>query len=215
MPVTRCIQIALALGLCLLIVPVRWPARARPGALVVAPAVRVARSPLASPFEAALQEAKTRRLRAREAAKQEMEAREARDPAAADVADAEAWGRGVLALDRGGDLRCARDRARQAEKLARTSAEAAQAAELLVLLECEAGHHAAELRQARRLVALQHGSRRSLMVLRRAAVCNGQAAMARQTSATLATMEGTSPVDKLSSAERDTPDVNGRSAFTR
>jgi hypothetical protein len=139
-----------------------------------------------------------------------MEAWEERDPARAGDADAEAWRRGVLTVDRGGDLRRARARAQQAEKLARTPAEASRAAELLVLLECEAGHHAAELRQARRLVALQNGNWRSLTVLRRAAVCNGQAALAQQTSATLAAMEGTSSVDKPSWAERDTPDVNDR-----
>jgi hypothetical protein len=176
----------------------------------VEPVDRVAVPAPGSPFEAALQEAKAWRLRAREVAKREMEAWEERDPARAGDADAEAWRHGVLAVDRGGDLRRARARARQAEKLARTPAEASRAAELLVLLECEAGHHAAELRQARRLVALQHGNWRSLTVLRRAAICNSQAALAQQTSATLAAMEGTSSVDKPSWAERDTPDVNDR-----
>lgn len=197
MPVTRCIQIALALGLCLWIVPVRWPAPARSAALVVEPAEHIVLPPPGSPFEVALQEAKAWRLQAREAAKREMEAWEAQNPAAAGEADAEAWRRGVLAIDRGGDLRRARARARQAERLARTTAEAARAAELLVLLECEAGHHATELRQARRLVALRHGDWRALTVLRRAAICNGQRALVGQTAAALSALEGTSPTRTL------------------
>jgi hypothetical protein len=61
--------------------------------------------------------------------------------------------------------------------------------ELLVVLECDAGHHAAELRQARRLVSLQHGSWRSLWVLHRAATCNGDIALMRQASAAIAVIE--------------------------
>jgi hypothetical protein len=128
-------------------------------------------------------------MQAREAVKRAMEEQEARDPIGAAAMDGEAWRRGLLAVDRGGLLRRALRAARQASALASNPEEASRAAELLVMLECDAGHHREELRQARRLVALQRRSLRSLTVLLRAARCNDLEPLARQIAAELESRE--------------------------
>jgi hypothetical protein len=212
MSVVRFIQLASAIGLCLLIVPVR---RLVPGGstmLLDEPACYPMHPPPRSPSEAALRDAKAWRMQACGAAKGEMEAWETQDPAGSAIADQDAWRRGVLAVDHGGYLRRARAQARRAASLARTPAEASQAAELLVLLECESGHHAAELRQARRLVELQHGSWRSLTVLRRAALCTGQTALARETSAAVAALEARSIVHTGSPIPLESADLGDRNS---
>lgn len=173
MSTTRCIQIVSVVGLCLLIAPIRWISchPPRPQALTLR-AWPVTLPPPRSPFEAALRHARWWRTCAREAAKRELEAQESRDPAGTAGVDPEAWRRGLLVVDRGAFLRRARRQAQRAVILARTPREACRAAELMVLIECETGHHRAELQQARWLVALAHGSRRSRTVLRRAERCN-------------------------------------------
>jgi hypothetical protein len=124
-------------------------------------------------------------MQAREAVKREMEAREAADPVDAAALDGEAWRRSLLHADRGGALRRALAAARRAATLARVAEEASRAAELLVLLECEAGHHREELRQARKLVVLERRSRNSLTVLLRAARCNGFEPLAQDAAAAI------------------------------
>jgi hypothetical protein len=169
---TRCIQIMSAMVLCLLILPLRWRSTGPPGPQLLIPRTWQSILPQPrTPFEAALREARSGRMCARETVKRELEAEEIRDPAGTAEVDMEAWRRGLLAIDRGGFLRRARAQAERAEMLARTPQEACRAAELVVLIECETGHHHAELQQARRLVALAHGSQRSLTVLHRAERC--------------------------------------------
>jgi hypothetical protein len=139
----------------------------------------------ASRFERALAAAREGRMQAQEVVMRAMEEREAQDPIGAAVMDGEAWRRGLLAADQNGGLLRALRAARQASALASDREEASRAAELLVMLECEAGHHREELRQAQRLVALQRRNRRSLTVLLRAARCNEREPLARQVSADL------------------------------
>jgi hypothetical protein len=67
------------------------------------------------------------------------------------------------------DMSRARTAGERAAALARTPQEQCRAAELLVLVEHESGRHAAELRHARTLVALQPQQPRAWMVLRCAA----------------------------------------------
>jgi hypothetical protein len=139
----------------------------------------------ATGFERALVAAREGRMQLREAVKRAMEQREAEDPAGAAAMEAEAWRRGLLAAGRGASLHQALHDARRASVLASDREEATRAAELLVMLECEAGHHREELRQAQKLAVLQRRNGRSLTVLLRAARCNDLDRLARQVSAEL------------------------------
>jgi hypothetical protein len=95
-----------------------------------------------------------------------------------------------MAADRGGDLRRARALARQAAAQSRTPQDAYAAAELLVLIEHESGHRAAELQYACTLVALQPQQPRAWMVLRCAMRCNGMQSFARQSAVALDAFPG-------------------------
>jgi glycosyltransferase involved in cell wall biosynthesis len=121
-----------------------------------------------------LREAGWWRMRAKITVSRELEAHDAADPGVIDGIDDEAFRRHLLAADRDGALHRARELALQGASLARTPLQECRAAELLALLECESGHHASELEYAKRLVALKPRSERSLIVLRRAAGCNGR-----------------------------------------
>jgi hypothetical protein len=101
----------------------------------------------------------------------EQDRLEAWDPLACAGVDWEAWRLQEMARDAGGDLSRARALAADAASQARTPAEAYRAAEFLVLVEHEAGHHEAEWRQAARLLELAPGSERAQRVWRRAVEC--------------------------------------------
>jgi hypothetical protein len=101
----------------------------------------------------------------------DREALEAWDPQVGAEVGAEAWRLQQMSVDRGGGLRRARALARQAAAQSRTPQDAYDAAELLVLIEHESGHPAAELHYARTLVVLQPRQSRAWMVLRRAMRC--------------------------------------------
>jgi hypothetical protein len=100
----------------------------------------------------------------------EREALEAWDPATEQM-DQEGMRRQLMAQDRGGHLRCARQAARQAIFRAQNQRETYRATALLAMLEHEAGQHKAELRHARVLVALRPHASMSLMYLQRAEKC--------------------------------------------
>lgn len=135
-------------------------------------------APVTNAFQAALRDARGWRTLALESAKREMAVWEIDHPQGTSDGD-EALRRGLLMADHGRYLHRARAAARHAEELARQPTEAARAAELLVLIECESGHHQEELRQALRLVALEGRSHRTLAILHRAAICNGHPRRAR------------------------------------
>lgn len=135
-------------------------------------------------FDTALHEAQMGWLKAKAKAKQRMEERDAATPMSGE-ADAEALRRTLMIADPVGDIHHALAAARRASSLARTPAEARRAATLRVMLECNTGHHREELRQAKRLAALERGSRHSLPVLLRAARCNEETALAERTTAAL------------------------------
>ena len=176
MQASRSTRIAGAVGLCLLTVPlVRQSLRPLSSPSASAPGVA---PPPRSPSEAARRTARRCWVRAQVAVNRQREALEAWDPAAADNVDQEAWRRQSMALDPGGDLR-------DAERTGQAGSEAYAAALLLTRLECDAGHHAAELERARRLLALRPHDWLSLLVLRRAAVCNGMEPLARRVTAEL------------------------------
>jgi hypothetical protein len=83
--------------------------------------------------------------------------------------------------------------AQMAAALARTPEESYQATVLLARLECDAGDHRAELEQAQGLMALAPRRRVSLMVLWRAARCNGLVSVERQADLALQTLVDASP----------------------
>jgi hypothetical protein len=104
-----------------------------------------------------------------------LEALEVWDPAAGErggLREYEDW-QAQMAQDPEKSLHRAEAAAQEALALARSPAEAYRANEALALIECNRGHHAAELRAARRLMALDPQNERSLYWLRRAARCNG------------------------------------------
>jgi hypothetical protein len=83
------------------------------------------------------------------------------------------WRRELMARDQNGDLRRALAMARRAAELARTPQETHRATLLLRALECEAGHHREELKQARRLVAMGPAREDAAAALEHARKCNG------------------------------------------
>jgi len=93
-------------------------------------------------------------------------------PEVVESPESDVRGRVLLARDAAGNLRRAREVAREALGWARTLPERYEATLLLARLECEAGRHAEELRLARKLVALQPGSSDARRMLQRARRCN-------------------------------------------
>jgi hypothetical protein len=72
-----------------------------------------------------------------------------------------------------------RAHAHRAVELARTPREEYRVALLRVRIECDAGDHEEELRQARRLMALAPDDPQSLRVLQHAAGCSGDTRLQR------------------------------------
>jgi tetratricopeptide (TPR) repeat protein len=169
-----------ALGLCLLSTPLlrlglpQAPGRAR-GEMPSSAYLLTSRTPRPgrSPADQALWEARGWRGRALLETNQQREALEAWDPEAMESVKAEVWRLQQMACDRSGHLRRARAAAQRGAALARTPLEAYRAAEYLARIEHEAGDHQAELRHAQRLIALAPRNPGSIILLRRAAICNG------------------------------------------
>jgi hypothetical protein len=99
---------------------------------------------------------------------------------------------------------------REAVALSRTPGEEYQAREWLALIACDAGRHQEELQQARRLVQLKSRDEASLLVLQRAAECNGLGALARQAEAALNDHHPTRPAGHA--AGRGGDPISGRSS---
>jgi hypothetical protein len=113
--------------------------------------------------------------------KPDLEALEAADPYSVGIEEARR--ERLMAQDRKGYLRQAREAAARAVGLARSSEETYQANLWLALIEGDRGHYTAELQSARRLIALRPHDPISLGTLRRAAQHNGLKQLARQAEA--------------------------------
>lgn len=163
------------------------PVRSRPAPPTARVLPALPTAPRATPFEAAVYEARVWRARAKATAKQEMELREVALPGE-ETTDEEAWRRALLDADPSRATQRALAASHRASDLARTPAEKGRAAALRVMVECEAGHHREELRQARRLARIEGSSRHALTVLLRAARCNGEDRLARATTEKLEAM---------------------------
>jgi hypothetical protein len=176
MQARRSTRIAGAVGLCLLIAPLSRVSRLQPlPSPAAAPPVA---PPPRSPSEAARRAARRHWARAQQAVNREREALEAWDPEGVGRLAQEPFRRQLMAADPGSNLRRALEAGYQAAALARTPEEAYAAALLLGRFECEAGHHQAEMQQARKLIALQPHNDLSLIALRRAALCNHMPSLA-------------------------------------
>jgi hypothetical protein len=167
------VPLTAGLGLCLLVLAIRPRAAHRPPErlLPISPQ-RYAPAPPRTPCERALREARSWLLRAVQQVNEEREALEAAAPGPVPGDVQEAWWRQLMVRDRSGALHRARVTARRAAALARTRDEKYHVALLLTRLECYAGHHRDELRQARRLIALHPGDPSAVQALRHAAACN-------------------------------------------
>lgn len=130
----------------------------------------VAPPPAGASFEAIVQQAWKCRTRARLAAIRQMEALEEWDPGLA-AGGSEWLRRELMARDADGDLRQSHALARQALERAHSAQEHGRAVALLARIECDRGHHAAELRWARLLMALAPEEERAQQTLRHAQVC--------------------------------------------
>lgn len=188
MSVSRSNPIAGAVGVCLLTVPVlclRWP---QPEPAWPASLRRRLPPPPATPSEAVRRAARWNWVRAEQAVNRERELLEAWDPATEDL-NQEKWRQQLMAADPHGELKQALKLARRAAALARRPADSYAAAQLLARLECDAGHHEAELEQARKLMAMRPGSQYSLITLQHAAICNHLEPLTRRAAAALRKLE--------------------------
>jgi hypothetical protein len=100
-----------------------------------------------------------------------------------------------------GSLHWARIAVLQALALSQSPLEECRARFMLARIEHRARDHEAELRQARRLIVLQPRNRDALLVLRRAAKCNGLELLARQAQARLQALPGAPQTDRAPEAE--------------
>jgi hypothetical protein len=184
--------VAAALGLGLLCAFVLRLAHERP---VVGPPARATllSLPLRTrrPFDAALHEAMHQWLEALGAADQERSAAETWDAAAAHGIDPDDWRVQFMTADRSGHLRQARIAAQRAAALAAAPEETYQATLLLAAIEDGSGDYVAELRHARRLMALAPRRQASLLRLRHAARCSGLEALALEADKALAALHST------------------------
>ena len=170
-------------GLVGLLLCAFWPRqRARPPAAVN---LNLAPVPGSRTFDGALRAAAAWRMMAREAVLAKLEAIEADDTGGLGGAATELLRRQLMAADADGYLREARAAAHGAAAQARTGQQKYRLAKLMVLIECDAGNHGKELREAQRLVALRPYSRTALRILLHAATCSGQARVRRRAAAAL------------------------------
>lgn len=187
-------QLWSAMGLCLLSAPLgRWawdqlaapPGAGAQTAFLPAELPEFALAPARSSSGEALREARVEWIRAEQQVARALEQGPEAQPDGIVEHRTDALRQQLMALDRNGDLRRAGAAARRAEALASTPAQAYRAAAVLARIECDAGDHAAEIRQARRMVALRPRVRGSWEALKHAAVCNRLESLARQADAAL------------------------------
>jgi hypothetical protein len=183
MTLTGLKPIAGVLGLCVLSHASRWCSERTlaqsPSFLAPMIAPPAARSPSGSALHAAYRYRTQVRLtvnRDLEAWESELKTLEAWDSQARSLGtfSAETCRLQAMAADRSGRLHRAEAYALQAAALARTPGETGKAAELLILIEHELGHHDREVEWAGTLSALQPQDSRTLMVIRTVTARHGR-----------------------------------------
>jgi hypothetical protein len=153
-----------------------------------------------TPFEASFAQARRDYFRAQVIVKRQLEALEEWDSDALRGSAPEIYRRSLLA--RTPEIGIAEAAAHEAVKRAATTSERYRAVRLLAHIECDRGHHRAELELTRRLVALWPHDLEALLMLQRAAEEDGQAPLARRAGAEASQRSG-SPV--ISFTHRNVP----------
>src|ERR1051326_8929946 len=149
------IQIAGAATSCLLFVLALRYLQLRPPAPLPPVSTRLPTPSLRrSPSEQARRQALRWRSQAIRAMNEERQRLEAWDPASTEAVQRDDWRLTLLARDRSSNLCRASLLAHQAAALARTRDDGYRAAELIALIDHEAGHHRAELLQAQELMKM-------------------------------------------------------------
>jgi hypothetical protein len=173
-------------GLCLLAF---W-LRLRAGDTEPAPAVRLILPPPPprNACEAERREARLYMWQARGAVIAQLERLEAWDPDATNGSLATSLSQELMATDKSGCLRRAREIARRAAALAATPADRYETARLLYVLERDSGNYPAQLRAAQTMVAAAPGNRLALVLLQRAARSNGDQRLEQQATAALSAL---------------------------
>jgi hypothetical protein len=146
-------------------------------------AAKVRRAPPQSPFEETLMKARELHFHAQEAVREQLAVLQERSPRAVAESAVEVSRRDLLTHSP--DIAPARAAARRAHMLARTRTETYRATYWLGRIECDAGHHLAELQQARKLMGLAPHEALSLILLQHAARCNGIDPLEQQAERTL------------------------------
>jgi hypothetical protein len=170
------------MGVSLLCVSCGWVWPRRPAPLA-AKARAATPSMAGTSFETTLRQAQGLIFRARLAAKRDLEKLQEWDPDGIDGRTADRYRQDLMA--RNPDTALARGEARRALALADSLKQCCRAVRLLAHIECDSGHHRAELQQARRLMVLAPREARSLMLLQHAAHCNGLKALEQQSERAL------------------------------
>jgi hypothetical protein len=136
--------------------------------------------PPRTPSQKALREAVRSWCQAQEAVNAQIERLQEWDPAAVTDPAIRQMRRELLVLDSTGHLSRAHDAALQAQSRAETGHERCRAMALLARIEHDLGNHEPELLLAQAMVKQEPRDWTALAVLRRAAKCNGHAALERR-----------------------------------
>jgi hypothetical protein len=153
-----------------------------------------------TPFETSMATAMRLYLRAEAASTQQLDVAGEWDPDALNGSAPEHYRRVLMARTR--ELGLAEEAAREAERRAGNKGESYRALLLLARIECDLGHHRTELEEAKQLAALRPQDPGAFLVLRRAAQCNGQAALARQAELKLDRLLHPRPTPPLTRSSR-------------
>jgi hypothetical protein len=141
-----------------------------------------------TPSEAALRQAKQHWRQAFQGIQAELETLCAEDPEASSR-QWNGWRSELMAVDKAGYLQRAHGAAREAVELAQSVSERYQALMWLAIIECDRGHHRAELQHVQQLVTLGPRDAAAWGALARAAHCNGLPEKQRQAGQMLKELE--------------------------
>jgi hypothetical protein len=133
--------------------------------------------PPRTPSQKSLREAMRCWHQAQDAVNAQLDALQAWDPAAMDALSSRQMRQELLAADPGSLLSRARGASREAWATAQTGEERCRAAGLLARIEHDIGDHETELLYARAMAEHEPRAWVTLIVLRRAAGCNGDKAL--------------------------------------
>jgi predicted Zn-dependent protease len=156
--------------------------------------------PTPTPFEASFSQAQRQYFRAGVIAKRQLETLEEWDPDALRGSTPEIYRRSTISRTR--EIGLAEEAAQEAIRQARTVDERYRVTRLLAHIECDRGHHCAELELARKLVALRPHHPEPLLMLARAAAECGQRELSRRAASEASRMSGSPAIQFLLPADQ-------------